>query len=196
MQFGWTLKKMPARKYENTAIYDYKANMKSILATTRFNNKTWHEYQEFLEKARSDNSIPVKTKCLYNCTVPIASTIPIFATIFVLEMNNESNQIEGIGLLRNQSPEYGKYAIYSDPKYNQYAYQGTYHIHRSEMTDIEMTLLKLLEGWCFRGRRHQKRLQGIKAFPFDVLYEHKTTTEVDVVVEIANMFKTRFLPKE
>ena len=186
---------MPIRTFDDNTTA-YKTNMKSILATTRFNNKTWQENRAFLEKATNNGDLPVKTKCLYNCSIPIASTIPIFANLFVLEMNNEINQIMGIGLLKNQSPEYNKYPIYSDAKYNQYAYQGTYHIDRAEMTDEELELVRILEKWCFRGFRHQKRLQGIKAFPYDILYDYKASTQRDVAVEIANMFKTRFLSKK
>lgn len=186
---------MPTRKYTNTAVYEYKSNMKSILATTRFNNTTLQENQLFLENAKTNGIISLKTKCLYNCTNPIASTIPVFATIFVLEMNNEINRIEGIGLIKNLSPEYGKYPIYSNSKYNEYTYQGFYHIHRYDMNEEETKIVLLLEGWCFRGKRHQKRLQGIKAFPYDILYDYLTATGTDIVTEIANMFKTRFLFK-
>jgi hypothetical protein len=184
---------MPIRTFKDRpTIGEYKSNMKSILATTRFNNKTYQENRIFLETTKD---IPQKVKCLYNCSIPIASTIPVFSNLFVLEMNNETNQIMGIGLIKNQSPEYNKYPIYSDPKYNQYSYQGSYRIDRSELTEPELAIVRVLEAWCFRGRRHLKRLQGIKAFPYDILYDHKTTTDHDIVIEIADMFKTRFLKK-
>lgn len=186
---------MPTRKYQNPNVYEYKAGMKSILATTRFNNQTWQENKCYLEQAKSKGDVSMKINCIYNCFIPISSNIPIFSNVIVLEMNNETNQIVGIGLLRHQSPEYGKYHIYSNPKYNQYTYQGVYHINRADMNEEELQLIRILEGWCFRGRRHLKRLTGIKAFPCDILYDHKAATGCDIVVEIANMFKTRFLPK-
>jgi hypothetical protein len=185
---------MPIRVFENKEVYEYTDTMKSILATTRFNDKTWSENQEFVQQAIRRGELSNRTQCLYPCSIPIGSNIPVFANVFVLEMNNETNQILGIGLLKNESPEYNKYPVYETVKYNQFSYQGLYHIHRHDMTEEEMVFLRDLEKMCFKGRRHQKRLQGIKAFPYDILYNYLTETQHDLVVEIAGMFKRRFLP--
>jgi hypothetical protein len=186
---------MPNRKYQNLEIYEYKTQMKSILATTRFNTATFQENRDFIVRGLANKTLPPKLQCLYNCSEPIASTVPIYTKLFVLEMNNETNQIMGIGLIKNQSPEYNKYPIHSAGKYNQFAYHGVYRIDRSDFSPEELDIVKVLETMCFRGRRHQKRLQGIKAFPYDMLFDYKVSTECDIVVFVADMFKNRFLRK-
>lgn len=186
--------------------------------TTRFNQQTWQENQSFLQRAKADGTLPEHTDCIYPCSQPVSQFIWTERKMIVLEMNNELNQIVGIGLITNR-PVYNKYHVYETVKYNTYAYLGKYHILRSDMTEEEEELMVLLDRWCFKGKRHQKRLQGIKAFPIDILYDHMeaetaaaaaatdttaTTTIVDVVVVVAEkkgdimtalagMFKRRFL---
>lgn len=185
---------MPIRIFTNKEVYEYKESMKSILATTRFNNKTWDENQDFMKHAVVNGSLSNKIQCLYPCSIPIGANIPVYAKIFVMEMNNETNQIMGIGLLRNESPEYNKYPVYDNVKYNQFSYYGCYHVYRHDMTDEELGVVRELERMCFKGRRHQKRLQGIKAFPYDILYDYFSESGCDLVVEVAEMFKRRFIP--
>jgi len=113
--------------------------------------------------------------------------------MFILEMNNDTNQIMGIGLIKHESPEYNKYPVYENTKYNEFSYKGGYRIDREELTEDELTVLRDLETLCFKGRRHQKRLRGIKAFPYDILYDYRAEKDVDLVVAVAEMFKSRFM---
>jgi hypothetical protein len=184
---------MPNRTFKNQLIYEYKDSMKSIIATTRFNNKTWQENRDFLQRAGETGLLPRKVQCLYPCSIPIGTTVPIFSKMFILEMNNELNHIMGIGLIKHESPEYNKYQVYENTKYNEFSYKGGYRIDREELTEEERGVLRELETLCFKGRRHQKRLQGIKAFPYDILYDYRAEKEVDLVVVVAEMFKRRFL---
>ena len=182
---------MPKRTYQDPLVYEYMQSMKSFLATTRFNNQTWAENQHFLRCHIAPNE--PKIQCLYPCSVIIAERLPIDASIFVLEMNNEMNQIEGIGLIRHRPPSCRKYQVYTQNKYNEYSYQGAHHICRSTMNETEMDIIKKLDHFCFKGKRHQKRMNGIKLFPPDILYEHKISSDQDILLEIAQMFKKRFL---
>jgi len=181
---------MPRRKYTDPQVYEYMQTMKSFLATTRFNNSTWSENQHFLTHSPSDVLDP-KIKCVYSCSVVLSGHVPLDSSIFVLEMNNETNQIEGIGLIRHKPPHFRKYHMYSQEKYNEYSYQGAHHIRRADITEDEQIHWKHLETYCFKGRRHQKRMTGIKLFPADILYEHKMSADCDLVQVIATMFKTR-----
>jgi hypothetical protein len=63
-------------------------------------------------------------------------------------------------------------------------------------TEEEELLVKDLEKMCFKGRRHLKRLQGIKAFPIDMLYDYREANKTDLVVEVAAMFKRRFMKEK
>ena len=110
-------------------------------------------------------------------------------------MNNDTNKILGIGLIKNTTPEYNKYTVYENERYNLFTYQGGYRIGTDEMTEEEKYVISRLEMLCFKGKRHQKRMVGIKAFPMDILFSFKTREEnnIDFVQEITKMFKTRFL---
>jgi hypothetical protein len=167
--------------------------MKSFLATTRFNHVTWKENQDFLQTSIADGTLSAKIQCLYPCSVAIGETVPMSANIFVLEMNNDTNQLMGIGLIKNTIPAFHKYTVYSDDKYNTYVYQGAYHIPREDLGEDELKILRVLEHCCFKGKRHQKRMQGIKVFPHDMLYDSFAQDGQDLVQEIAGMFKRRFL---
>lgn len=162
-------------------ILEYRSQLKNHLTTTRFNNKTWSENEEY----RKQNT---KIGCIYPTPEPNGQNIPIEAKLFVLEMNNEQNRIMGIGLVANK-PIYNKYHVYSEAKYNVYAYLGKYRIDRSEMSEEEERIMKVFDILCFKGYRHMKRLIGLKAFPADMLYNCKPI--LDLVEFITNMFKKR-----
>lgn len=183
---------MPRRKYPPQVV-DYMRTNKSYIATTRFNNETWQENQRFLDGLRDTDVSAKRMQCLYSCSVAIGEIVPIAANVLVLEMNNETNQLLGIGLIKNHAPLFQKYTMYSQEKYNRYSYYGAHHITRADMDDEELELLRLLERYCFHGRRHQKRMDGIRLFPPDILYEIYEQKERNLSVEIANMFKRRAL---
>ena len=170
---------MPVRKFPQE-VYEYKLLKKSCIMTTRFNNKTYEENIKHREKH----------ECIYTCTQPITQNIRPNIDIYVLEMNNETNHIMGIGLIRNE-PFYNKYQIHDDHKYNIFSYVGNSHIDRNNMTIEEEQILKVFDNLCFYGKRHCKRLKGIKCFPIDMLYNCRAT--VDLIDFIANCFNMRKL---
>lgn len=185
---------MPKRVFK-PEVSHYMTTLKTTLATTRFNNKTWKENQDYLKKEHESGTITDKIKCIYPCSVVISPTIPYNSNVFVLEMNNETNKILGIGLIKNSTPEYNKYNVYENEKYNSFTYQGGHRIGSSDFTEEEKKVIEKLEMLCFKGKRHQKRMVGIKAFPMDILFTFKTREEnsIDFIQEITKMFKTRFL---
>jgi hypothetical protein len=62
------------------------------LAVTRFNDQTWKENVMY-RNSRQNNG------CIYNSPRRISLLIYPDTVIFVIEMNNSLNQIEGIGIL-------------------------------------------------------------------------------------------------
>ena len=176
---------MPKRKF-NIEVYEYMALSKSVIATTRFNNKTYDENKLF----REDKTHPFG--CIYTCIQPVSQYIRPDTDIYVLEMNNETNRIMGIGLIRND-PIYNKFNIYQEEKYNVFSYIGNHRIDRTEMTDKEEQIMQIFDILCFKGKRHMKRLKGIKTFALDMLYNCKHI--IDLVDFIKNSFKTRFTKK-
>lgn len=178
---------MPIRRLSDKCINEYKIFLKTYLMTTRFNNKTFNENQQYLI-----SGINPAIKCIYPCVETIKS-IPS-QTMFVLEMNNEQNRIMGIGFINN-NVICNKYNVYEDNKYNTFAYMGKYRIDRNQMNEEEEQNMILLDSFCFKGKRHQKRLIGIKLFPIDILFEYKESTGIDFVAIITQMFKYRFITK-
>ena len=165
----------------NSNLRGYQNNLSNYIITTRFNSKTWKENQTFRE-AHPEYG------CIYPSPQENSSQIPKDAVLFVLEMNNDTNRIMGIGALRNRAfPRC--HSVYSDPNYNRYSYIGKHRIDRSTMTDEEEKIMKVFDVLCFTGARHMKRLQGLKAFPTDMLF--RCSHIVDLVDFIKNMFKHR-----
>lgn len=131
------------------------------LAVTHFNNHTYNENDRW-RKNKEYNG------CIYNCPVRIKDSIPIGSKIYIIEMNNESNTIIGIGLITNRVIS-KRYKIYSDNNYNRYTYQGKKRIDSNLLDEVT---LKCLETRLFKGKKHLKRSQGIAEVPNDVTDEY------------------------
>ena len=132
----------------------------NLLAVTHFNNETFCENKRWRENNKYDG-------CIYNCPVKIKETIPLLSLIYVIEMNNETNKIIGIGLIKNRIyPK--KHKIYSDNNYNRYTYLGKKWI---DCSLIDNETLEILEQRLFKGKNHLKRSQGIVEVPYDVSKE-------------------------
>jgi hypothetical protein len=108
--------------------------------------------------------------------------------MFVLEMNNDTNKIIGIGMVRNH-PYVNKYSVYSEGNYNRYVYVGKTRIDRESMTEEEERIMTVFDILCFTGNKHMKRGQGLKSFPIDMLY--RCSVKLDLVQFIREMFKRR-----
>lgn len=165
----------------NSSLQQYHSSKKNILTTTRFNNETWNENTNYRTK------IP-NIACIYPTPEENSKKIVENAILFVLEMNNDTNQIMGIGMVRNHAIA-KKHRVYSNESYNRYAYLGKNRIDRSSMIPEEERIMKVFDILCFTGSRHMKRLQGIKAFPIDMLY--RCSKILDLVDFISQMFKRR-----
>jgi hypothetical protein len=148
-----------------------------MIASTRFNNETWRENKEYRNKIRH-------TGCIYGCTVPITNTIPEDSTIYIFEMNNSLNRIEGIGLIKNKLWYDNYYKIYKDGNYNRFIYKSNYRIDRSYLEQHYSTILKLFELILFKGKTHLKRGFGITKVPeklmnyyYPIIYDKNTLEE-------------------
>jgi len=169
------------KQLERKIINDYKKNQKTFLVTSRFNTETYSENQEYRNKHSYDG-------CIYCSPEPVSKKIPIDSIMFVLEMNNDTNKIIGVGMIRNHAI-CSKYHVYENGNYNRYAYSGKYRIDRSEMAEEEEVIMQAFDILFFTGNRHMKRGQGLKSFPVDILY--KCSKVVDLVKFISEMFKKR-----
>jgi len=170
-----------SRKEYRMKLRQYVSQLKNRIVTTRFNRETMLENAAFREKNP-------RIGCIYCCPIPITEKIIPDTVLFVLEMNNSTNRIEGIGLIKNR-PICNKYKVYVNISYNQCVYMGTIRISRTEMTEEEEEMMKVFDILCFKGASNMKRGQGITAFPIEVLYRCMKTR--DLVEFVRQMFVKR-----
>ena len=164
---------------------DFKLEQRHYLLTSRFNNETWSENQQYRMKHKNIG-------CIYCTPEQISQLIPIDSIIFILEMNNDTNKIIGIGMVRN-NPICDKYYVYKEGNYNRYVYVGKNRISRDEMSVEEEEIMTVFDILCFKGNKHMKRGHGLKSFPIDILY--RCSKRLNLVDFISEMFKKRLIQK-
>ena len=121
--------------------------------TTRFNNDTWQENVAFREKYKY-------VGCIYNSPRLMSPKVNPDEIVYMLEMNNTLNRIEGIGSLINRPVLHKHYKIHKDGNYNRFPFQSRTRMDREEIQMINSELLELLETLCFKGKTHVKRGHG------------------------------------
>ncbi len=154
--------------------------MQIQILTTRFNNDTWIENCDYKER----NGIK---GCIYGSATKIKWAIPLNILVFIIEMNNSTNHIEGIGLVRNFTHFDKYYKIYDSGTYNRYVYKSDYRIDRS---CLQVELVETLEKICFKGKTHLKRGIGFTSIP-EKLKRNIESCEFD----IEKCIKTEFIEK-
>jgi hypothetical protein len=148
------------------------------IAITRFNHDTWLENATY----RHNNNI---NGCLYGSPIKITNTIPIGAEIYVIEMNNTTNEIMGIGKIINlfnyKTHREHVYKIYKDRNYCRYVYLGNQRIGKESFTKQLYLICWFLECVLFYGYgpldkpkrgTHLKRGMGINKLPPSLLKEY------------------------
>ena len=165
---------------------NFQKSLRNQLLTSRFTTATWNENELY---RKSHNNVG----CIYCSPDPISKSIMIDSNLFILEMNNDTNKIMGIGLVRNHHVN-GKLTVYTKGNYNRYAFIGRNRVCRTEMTEEEDLVMQIFDILCFRGNTHMKRGQGLKRFPTELLYT--LSKKLDLIKYIGNMFKSRLLIKE
>lgn len=134
------------------------------ILTTRFSNYGMKENRLWRAEHGRDLS------CVYGTPVMITHHIMDDAYAFVIEMNNDKNKIEGIGLIRNRVCDQRYRRIHSEPNLNRYSYEGEYRVDVSQIGDTiddkhYKKLIHGLEVLLFKGKRHSKRSIGITRMP-------------------------------
>jgi hypothetical protein len=127
---------------------------------TRYNTRTWTESRAWLA-SNTDHA------CIYKSPVAIKAGIPYEAPLFVIEMNNDTNRIMGVGRIVNEIRADRPYRVYADQNYNRYTYLGRQRVDRADImrSSINARVIETLERMLFYGARHAKRGQGIDLLP-------------------------------
>jgi len=150
------------------------------LVTTRFNDSTWEENCRY----RRMNKI---TGCIYGSPCKMSPKIIQETLVFVIEMNNDLNRIEGIGLVRNITRSDKYYSIYKGGNYNRFTFKGDYRIDRLELIKNNSNLVNILDYILFKEKTHLKRGSGFTSVP-EKLLNHSLCEKLNIINEIKLLF--------
>lgn len=153
------------------------------LASTRFNNSTLAENLEY--------RIKTNNVCIYCSPQRMSPKIKIDSLVFIVEMNNELNQIEGIGLIKN-TIKLDKYLkVYDTCNFNRYVFKGKYRVGREELIRYNEKLVEILDNILFKGKTHLKRGSGITTIT-DKLLKNERCEGLDIKEIIKKIFINMF----
>ena len=153
------------------------------VVTGRFNNNTLVTNYSYREK----NGI----KCIYCVPTKLSPKILYDSQVFVIEMNNSTNKIEGIGLIKNRIETQKYYKVHSDTNTNRYTYVGKHFIDRNTIAIYNSELIHILDQILFKGKTHSKRGSGLTTIPEKVL-KFDICKDIDVKKELKNIFDNHF----
>ncbi len=156
------------------------------VVTGRYNNETWDATLRYRERRNF--------ACIYAPPYKLAETIDINSPIFVIEMNNSTNQIMGIGLIKNKLVTDKVYKVQEDSNCNRYIYIGEYHISREVLDNYNPFLVYVLDEILFKGYTHSKRGSGLTKIPEKVL-KLDTCEGINIKKEIKDIFVYHFKNK-
>lgn len=156
------------------------------IVTGRYNNETWDASYQYRTKK--------KLACIYAPPYRLAETIVLNSPVFVIEMNNSTNEIMGIGLIKNKLITDKVYKVQADSNCNRYIYIGEYHISREILDDYNPLLVYILEQILFKGYTHSKRGSGLTRIPEKVL-KLEVCENMDIKKEIKKIFVYHFRDK-
>ena len=153
------------------------------LVTTRFNDYTWEENKNYRTKHNISGIYPVPQM--------MSPKIYQDSLVFIIEMNNSKNKIEGISLIRNRIETDKYYKVYEERNFNRFVYKTKYRIDREKLENYNKTIVETLDYILFKERSHLKRGSGITSVP-DKLLKHEKCKDINLKEEIKNIFVKNF----
>ena len=150
------------------------------IACTRFNNATYKENIDY--RMKYNESV------IYGPAYKIRDIYPPGSLIFVAEMNNETNKIQGIGLIKNSLVSDKRYKVYENGEYNRYIYRGNYWISREDLLILDSEIIEIFDNILFKGKSHMKFRTGIT-----ILTEKLFTHWIYEFRSLKNQVKSAFL---
>lgn len=156
------------------------------LVTGRFNNETLDANYTYRKKRGFT--------CMYCVPCELSPKILYNTPVFVIEMNNETNKIEGVGLIKNRPSTTRYYKVHQDGNTNRFTYIGNYFVERDVIDDYNPLLVYVLDKILFKGYTHSKRGSGLTLIPEKVL-KLDICEGIDIKKEIKNIFIQHFREK-
>ena len=158
------------------------------LACISFNNKTYDENICYRNKYNK--------KVIYGSMLKIREIYPKESLIFIAEMNNTENKIEGIGLIKNVLLYNRKDKIHENTECNRYIYRGKYWLSRRQILEVDFEILNIFDDILFKGKSHLKNRIGIRIIT-DKLFIHWTSYDlITLKNKVKNVFLHYFQKKE
>ena len=161
------------------------------IATTRFSDYSFRENKEW----RNNKNVK---GCIYGTPIKVTSKIEQEKPMFVIEMNNDRNRIEGIGFMMNElkSDSYKK-RIHANPNLNRYVYEGKHRIDKSQINDeYHKKVIWVLEMLLFKGAKHSKRSIGITKLPSWLKYNRFEYNFGEILWEMFEMYDGIKIPNQ
>ena len=150
------------------------------IVSTRYNDITWSENINHRKKNNFDG-------CIYGAPHMLSDKIMDNSLVFVVEMNNSLNRIEGIGLMKNNIRLDKYISVYKDGNFNRYVYKGNYHIDRELIIRHNCLLVDIFDYILFKEKTHLKRGAGFTTIP-EKLLRHKFCQNINIKKEVKNLF--------
>ena len=152
------------------------------IGCTRFNNSTYQENINY--RLKNGESV------IYGSALKIRNIYLPNCLIFVIEMNNDSNKIEGIGLIRNSLVN-KRLRLYEHIEYNRYIYNGKYWLNREKLDLLDQEITQICDIILFKGKSHLKCRSGISIIT-EKLFSHWDYKLDNLKDKIKNVFLKYF----
>ena len=120
------------------------------IGLAHFNNKTYNENIKWKEKKNFNG-------CVYGFQQFLPENIPADSDVYMIDMNNDTNQIMGIGLIKKQFRPENRSRIYDNMEYNRIVIKSPYYRDRKFLLDKNSTIVEFIENILFKGYSHLKR---------------------------------------
>jgi hypothetical protein len=153
------------------------------VVTGRFNNETLEA--NYLYRLKRNY------QCIYCVPMELSPKISYDSPVFVIEMNNSTNKIEGIGLIKNKPEVDRYYKVHTEGNTNRYIYIGNYFIDKATIERMNPLLITVLEEILFKGKTHSKRGSGLTLLPEKIL-KFEICKDVDIKKDIRDLFIIHF----
>lgn len=158
-----------------------------FILSSRFSTDTWNENNAYRTRRNLNG-------CIYGSPLRISSKIRLNTFVYVVEMNNTTNRIEGVGVILNYPNNEQPPWIYGHNNYNRYIYQGEYRMDREAILRYDMDLVESLEITCFKGKTHLKRGSGLTIIPKKLLVSRHGSDipDTNIAVDLQAVFRSHF----
>jgi hypothetical protein len=167
----------------------FRENPNIHLLTSRFNTVTWRENEEYRQRMGI-------TGCIYGAPLQVTHKINLMSSAYVIEMNNDTNKIEGIGAIRVYPSFSDPKSVYNNKNYNRYVYSGKYRLDRETLVRHNERLIDAIECLVFTGKTHMKRGAGLTTMSKKLMCDKRKPSDIHLLSDIRKIFIDLFAPEQ